>query len=374
MMLPLSVVTPSRLFLACSSPFPHASHPSPTSTRPAPPPRQVLTFDHVAQGNEFDPLATYTRYWVPELRAVPPKQVQEPWKLSAEEQKSYQVLLRPWTDEELDTTWYPFPVSRYLDARSRRLLALRVGLANRRRATHTLAHVGGGGGGATLPALGMGLSGSEPPSFGSWSPTCSVPSPETADWFEEWEDRMRLWWAATPYRSGAQACFGALGVHLMQRLESMVRLWQMAQGQPPAKPPPAAEGMRDECQTLLEHNAQKLQLPDFPEFPAEFSVPPVLPIPRLLPGTEWIQSLGPLPHEAAQAVSAQRSGLTYHELPLTESPTDETLGQSEALLFGAAGSALGFGAALGIFALYKQKARGRVMASPDTPGTVQMSL
>lgn len=48
-----------------------------------------------AQAKEFDPLATYTRYWVPELRAVPPKQVHEPWKLTDEEQKQYQVRSDP---------------------------------------------------------------------------------------------------------------------------------------------------------------------------------------------------------------------------------------------------------------------------------------
>lgn len=168
--------------------------------------------------------------------------------------------VRAWSPEESDDTWYPFPVSSYIQ--SRRHLAAPPLLSaasvpgvrpRSRRASHTPAHVvatGGGGAALSLPGLGMGLSGGDPPSFGSMDATCSLLSGETEAYFDDWEDKIQAWWAVTPFRDGATACFGALGVHLMQRLEMMVRLWQAARGLPAMKPPHAVQGLaRRPCHT-----------------------------------------------------------------------------------------------------------------------------
>lgn len=142
--------------------------------------------------------------------------------------------------------------------------------------------------------------------------------------------------------------------------------------------------MREECQTLLEHNAEKLQLPDFPDFPAHFEVPPVLPIPRLLPSHEWIQGLGPLPSQHASAAASQHASAVESQ---RASADDEQTGfESSTMLLSAAGSALGFSSAMAVFFVLKRRrsaggggARGRVAVTSSSASvkmpqaTVEMS-
>jgi deoxyribodipyrimidine photo-lyase len=45
-------------------------------------------FNPVTQGKKFDPAGVYVRRWVAELAGVPDTHIQEPWKMSAEEQRA----------------------------------------------------------------------------------------------------------------------------------------------------------------------------------------------------------------------------------------------------------------------------------------------
>ena len=58
-------------------------------------------------------------------------------------------------------------------------------------------------------------------------------------------------------------------------------------------------GYASRCEWLDEHlRAGTLQLPNFPDFPTDFKLSPVVPIPRLLPDSEWLQSLRRVDHRS----------------------------------------------------------------------------
>ncbi len=50
-------------------------------------------FNPVSQGQKFDPTGDYVRRWVPELSAVPPKQIHAPWQLSAADQRRVRCII-----------------------------------------------------------------------------------------------------------------------------------------------------------------------------------------------------------------------------------------------------------------------------------------
>jgi deoxyribodipyrimidine photo-lyase len=50
-------------------------------------------FNITKQANDYDPQGQYVKHWLPELEAIPSRQVHEPWKLSVAEQKQYGVRL-----------------------------------------------------------------------------------------------------------------------------------------------------------------------------------------------------------------------------------------------------------------------------------------
>lgn len=66
-----------------------------------------------------------------------------------------------------------------------------------------------------------------------------------------------------------------------------------ALGRQTAPPPPPVLHADSQCK-WIEEGEINLGLPDFPEFPTQFELPPVPPIPRLLPDWGWVQSLMPL--------------------------------------------------------------------------------
>ncbi len=80
-----------------------------------------LTYDVVKQAREHDPMGTFVREWVPELRQVPPEYIFEPWKMPATvQQRSKCVLGQD----------YPAPLVRHPaanDAARSRVAALREG-------------------------------------------------------------------------------------------------------------------------------------------------------------------------------------------------------------------------------------------------------
>lgn len=111
-------------------------------------------------------------------------------------------------------------------------------------------------------------------------PQTEVPSPlcSSAHLVETLLDRV-----ATPYRDGISACFGAFGIHLSSRLGAAYKAWLAILGQQ-TPPNTMAGGMQTNTQNAencdwIGDAATKLDLPDFPDFPAKFELPPVVPIP-----------------------------------------------------------------------------------------------
>ena len=129
---------------------------------------------------------------------------------------------------------------------------------------------------------------------------------ETAQWFDVWNQRMMQWWLLTPYKEGLNACAAALGLFLADKLEWAYRMFTI---QPLASPPPRHGVGSEECDWITHADVDgRLNLPDFPEFPAQFKLPPVVPLPRLLvPTVEWLQSRG-LEGAAAGVVSLRNGG------------------------------------------------------------------
>ena len=117
------------------------------------------------------------------------------------------------------------------------------------------------------------------------APTCANP---TEAWLLSWRSTLDDWWLALPFGSQQQvhSCAGALGLHLLSRLDARVTKWfgsrlsglGSAQGKP--LPQQQARG-EDGCEWITNGGANPLSLPDFPALPSKFEVPP---IPRLLPG------------------------------------------------------------------------------------------
>ena len=122
----------------------------------------------------------------------------------------------------------------------------------------------------------------------------------TAGWFNEWRERLDAWWALLPYRDQLRLgeCMGALALHLVSRLDAALRSWHalllgggLGGGALPhggGEPAVGAAGRLapgSKCERLLDPPREErstLELPPFPELPAQFRVPPHLMLPRLL--------------------------------------------------------------------------------------------
>lgn len=111
-------------------------------------------------------------------------------------------------------------------------------------------------------------------------------------WWDEWQVSIERWWLMSPIanQNSFSLCVTAFGLFLATRLDSAFR---NAFGIPiGAATPPPAPRLDAECehQGQFESLAEEHKLPEFPEFPPEFRLPPVIPIPRLLPDWERLQA------------------------------------------------------------------------------------
>jgi deoxyribodipyrimidine photo-lyase len=50
-------------------------------------------FNIPKQSKDYDPQGKYLKHWLPELALIPGNKIHEPWKLSTEEQRLYNVSL-----------------------------------------------------------------------------------------------------------------------------------------------------------------------------------------------------------------------------------------------------------------------------------------
>ena len=138
----------------------------------------------------------------------------------------------------------------------------------------------------------------------------------TAHWYAEWQGSIQAWWLATPHRKRLSTCFAALGIHIASRLDvalKAVGLQRLGQGGVVAAPPPMPTAMAGNpgCAWIADSDATELQLPDFPEFPKDFQLPPVLPIPRLMPRltAELGESTYSMPPRSDTTISRPRSSV-----------------------------------------------------------------
>jgi deoxyribodipyrimidine photo-lyase len=69
-------------------------------------------FNPTLQGRRFDPEGLFVKQWLPELSGVPIKFIHEPWKLNAEDQRKYDVIIG---------RDYPVPIIDHALARERAL-------------------------------------------------------------------------------------------------------------------------------------------------------------------------------------------------------------------------------------------------------------
>lgn len=136
----------------------------------------------------------------------------------------------------------------------------------------------------------------------------SAASDSEERWWIDWRKRIDCWWISLPPSRSAplQACIGSLGLHLARRFEHALRTLQgRAQQTPPLQRPPQQSPPLDPGCAWLNRETSLVDLPPFPDFPAQFDgsqwrlvtpdlVPPMLPrpppIPRLLPRWRHLHS------------------------------------------------------------------------------------
>ena len=115
-------------------------------------------------------------------------------------------------------------------------------------------------------------------------------------WLLRWQREIDEWWASIPATSKEQMgqCMHALGLHLGSRLQQTLQRLGLAQRLPREWPPfKTAEGGRINggeiraeggCDWLMVGAEQApLQLPEFPQIPAQFELPAPMPVDWLMP-------------------------------------------------------------------------------------------
>ena len=113
------------------------------------------------------------------------------------------------------------------------------------------------------------------------------------EYLKAYKEKLEHWWLTTPIANAdLDACMAAIGLSISTKLKRAYAVWLAAigvqQGQPP--PPPPWGALTDAgCEWAHEADGARLNLPDFPDFPAKFELPPIIPIPRLLPGADFLQ-------------------------------------------------------------------------------------
>ena len=114
-----------------------------------------------------------------------------------------------------------------------------------------------------------------------------------AEWVSQWHERLSEWLDTplAPSHEQLGSCLGAFGLHLGSRFQSAHRAWLALMGKPPLPPAPPNGVAEPGCEWLAEQT-DKLQLPDFPDFPLRFELPPTDSLHRLLPPLPRLESLG----------------------------------------------------------------------------------
>lgn len=163
---------------------------------------------------------------------------------------------------------------------------------------------------------------------GTRPPREAAASREEDAWWGEWQGRITCWWLALPAPTQSQigSCLGALGLHLVERLEAILAA-QRGAGVRLARWGSAAA---DPGCEWLEREVETLRLPAFPSPEhVDFSLPP---LPGLLPSELY--------HEGA-TLSQHRGGTSSRSAPGTSSlPRADLLGVALGLGIGTGASAL----------------------------------
>ena len=137
-----------------------------------------------------------------------------------------------------------------------------------------------------------------------------LPETERA-WLKLWKDRVECWYMALPkptqIRLSLGSCVSALGLHLGSRLEGAWRAAQAAIGQTPTSAA-ADTSLPSGCTWVGDHDV--LELPEFPQFPEHFEVPPV---PRWLPSTDRLEALSEMDQQNAAGHQPQAAAPTSFE-------------------------------------------------------------
>lgn len=276
--------------------------------------RKIVKYDSVVQSKLFDKQGDYIRYWVPELRSLPREYIHTPWRLTKEDMKKYSVMMGDYGEDGVDYFYAPREVSGDDGSRGPKARRRLGGAASKlQQDEHRLQdwqyRRGFGTAALSFDSGCVGCVAGGSPSYAVLDDSCGA-ADATNHWFDEWRQRLDEWWIAAPHTDKFGPCLGALVLHIASRLEAMLRTLGANGGLPP-------QHVGSECDWVAEE-AEKMHLPDFPQLPSKFQMPPVIPIPRLLPDSWNVHSrLEPHqqePHAAAlTAVTNAATGFAPQE-------------------------------------------------------------
>ena len=213
------------------------------------------------------------------------------------------------------------------------------------------------------------------PSGPSFSELCAMSNIQTQKWFDDWQSMMGWWWQVQPWRNWKNACYLALfnmGVfglaRAFKRYRAVQFLNKIDELFPPMPPsPPKDGGDKEQCETVGEGAAktkiEDIELPEMPNFPKEFRLPPIIPIPRLLPRWELVQAHNDAMMALEKRLDAEEaiaSG-TFADrapIPLALDPTTHATTANDMWMAGLGGFSIGCAVLIGASA-YKLTRGGR---------------